>query len=174
MAACGGPAIRTEFNQCNPSGGGFGRAAGGLSDRALWTCLVIGVLASLLVSYRITTQSVVLGSREGGWIYGYVEPFNARILGVSLLETALCAGMLYSFTPAARLDWPAVFPLIGLSFALQALIRSQSPFTFEQIFNSEGANSFYSVTQRVRAASVLGDFDRLRSSWPLHAQSNMP
>jgi hypothetical protein len=103
-----------------------------LSDRALWTCLVIGVLASLLVSYRITTPSVVLGSREGGWIYAYVEPFNARILGVSLLATALCAGMLYSFTPATRLDWPAVFAWIGLAFALQALIRSQTPFTVLQ------------------------------------------
>ena len=145
-----------------------------MSERALWTWLVVGALASLLVTYEITTQFIVLGSREGGWIYGYVEPFTTRTLGVSLLATALCAGLLFSVAPAAREEWLAVFAWIGLAFGVDWLIRSQTPFTFEQIFNSEGANSFYSVTQRVGAASVLREFDRLRSSWPLHAQSNMP
>ena len=42
------------------------------------------------------------------------------------------------------------------------------------MFVSEGANSFYSVTRRYYASSVLRDFDALRESWPLHAQSNMP
>jgi hypothetical protein len=135
---------------------------------------VIGALASLLVTYEITTQVIVLGSREGGWIYGYLEPFTTRTLGVSLLATALCAGLLFSVAPAPRVEWLAVFAWISLAFGVDWLIRSQTPFTFEQIFNSPGANSFYNVTQRVGAASVLGEFDRLRSSWPLHAQSNMP
>jgi hypothetical protein len=148
--------------------------AGRLSERALWTWIVIGALASLLVIYEITTQGIVLGSRDGGWVYGYVEPFTTRTLGVSLLATALCAGLLFSVAPTPRVDWLAVFAWIGLAFGVDWLIRSQTPFTFEQIFNSPGANSFYNVTQRVGAASVLREFDRLRSSWPLHAQSNMP
>jgi methylthioxylose transferase len=150
------------------------KRAGRLSERALWTWLAIGALASLLVTYEITTQVIVLGSREGGWIYGYLEPFTTRTLGVSLLATALCAGLLFSVAPAPRVDWLALFAWISLAFGVDWLIRSQTPFTFEQIFNSPGANSFYNVTQRVGAASVLREFDRLRSSWPLHAQSNMP
>jgi hypothetical protein len=173
MAMREGPAVPANFKQCNPLGAEVIRA-GRLSERALWTWLVIGALASLFVSYEVSRQSVILGSRDGGWVYGYVEPFKARILGVSLLATALCAGLVFSVTPSGRSGWLAVVAWIGLAFALDALIRSQTPFTFEQIFNSEGANSFYSVTQRVGAASALRDFDRLRSTWPLHAQSNMP
>src|SRR6266540_2050336 len=112
--------------------------AGRLSERALWTWLVFGALASLLVTYRISTQLIVLGSREGGWIYGYVEPFTTRILGVSLLATALCASLLFTVKPASRVDWLAVFAWIGLAFGVDWLIRSQTPFSFEQIFNSEG------------------------------------
>jgi hypothetical protein len=168
-----GPAVPADLKQCNPLGAEV-ISAGRLSERALWTWLAIGALASLFVSYEVSRQSVILGSRDGGWVYGYVEPFKARILGVSLLATALCAGLVLWVTPTGRSGRLAVVAWIGLAFALDALIRSQTPFTFEQIFNSEGANSFYSVTQRVGAASALRDFDRLRSTWPLHAQSNMP
>src|SRR5262249_34692450 len=158
-----GPAVTADFKQSNPPGAEVVRA-GRLSERALGTWLVIGALASLLISYQITRQSVILGSREGGWVYGYVEPFNVRILGVSLLATASWAGLLFSVKPG-RSGWLAVFAWIVLAFGLDVLVRSQTPFTFAQIFSSEGANSFYSVTQRVRAASALRDFDRLRSSW---------
>src|SRR5213594_3646579 len=102
--------------------------AGRLSERALWTWLVIGALTSLLVTYEITTQSIVLGSREGGWIYGYVEPFTTRNLGVSLLATALCAALLVSVKPAPRVDWLVVFAWIGLAIGVDWLIRSQTPF----------------------------------------------
>src|SRR5262245_36418292 len=173
MAVREGPAVLADIKQSNPVGAEVVRA-GRLSERALWTWLVIGALASLLVSYQIARQAVILGSREGGWVYGYVDLFNASTLGVSLLATALCAGLLFLVKPTGRSSWLAVFAWIVLAFGLDALVRSQTPFTFEQIFHSEGANSFYSVTQRVRAASALRDFDRLRSSWPLHAQSNMP
>ena len=57
---------------------------------------------------------------------------------------------------------------------LQLLLRSLTPFSFDQIFLSEGANSFYTVTQQYGAGSVLGQFAELRTSWPLHAHSNMP
>jgi hypothetical protein len=67
-----------------------------------------------------------------------------------------------------------VLAWIGLAVGLQALIRALTPFTFEHIFFSDSANSFYSVTRDFTASSVLGDFDRLRASWPQHAQGNMP
>jgi hypothetical protein len=146
-----------------------------LSDRALWKWVVGGSLVSLLVCYNVATRSVILGSREGGWFYGYMRFFSARMLIVSLLASALAAGLLFSVTPGAtRRDWPVVLAWIGLALGLQWLMRSVTPFTFERIFISEGANSFYGVTRQFRASSVLGDFDRLHASWPLHAQSNMP
>jgi len=53
-------------------------------------------------------------------------------------------------------------------------VRRLTHFTFEQMFVSDGANSFYSPTKQYSTAMLLTDFDRLRSSLPLHAQSNMP
>jgi hypothetical protein len=53
-------------------------------------------------------------------------------------------------------------------------MRSATPVTFERIFASEGANSFYSAAQYFPARLVLADFDRIRALLPLHAQSNMP
>ena len=146
-----------------------------LSDRALWEWLVGGSLVALFVCYNITTRSLILGSREGGWTYGYVEFFRARTMIISLIASAFSAGLVFSIRPGAtRRDWPVVLAWIGLALGLQALIRALTPFTFERIFISDNANAFYGVTRDFTASSVLGDFDRLRASWPTHAQSNMP
>ena len=61
-----------------------------------------------------------------------------------------------------------------LALALQAVLRSLTLYSFERIFVSDGANSFFGVTQRYYAYTTLVDFDRVRQYWPLHAQSNMP
>jgi hypothetical protein len=146
-----------------------------LSDRALWEWLIGGSLVSLLVCYNITTQSVILGSRDAGWGYGYVGSFSPHVLIVWLLASALSAALLFAVRlNGARSDGPAVLAWIGLALVVQWLIRSATPYTFERIFSSDGANAFYGVTRHFQASSVLSDFDRVRAYWPLHVQSNMP
>ena len=148
---------------------------GALSDRALWVWLVSGSLVSLFVFYSIASRSLLLGSREGGWTYEYVENFRARTMIISLIASAFSAALVFRLRPGVtRSDWPIVLAWIALALGLQGLIRALTPFTFERIFIDDGANSFYSVTRDFTAGSVLGDFDRLRASWPQHAQSNMP
>ena len=127
---------------------------------------------SLLVCYAIASQSLVLGSSDGGWVYGYVAVFSPRMLMVAAAAAALAAVLVFFFAP--RSGWPAVLGWIVLALGLQALIRSLNPFSFERLFASDGANAFYGVTEHFRAGAVLHDFDRVRASWPLHAQSNMP
>jgi hypothetical protein len=146
-------------------------SAGRLSRRALWDWLGAGSLVSLLVCYAVASQSFVLGSSDGGWVYGYVAVFNPRVLMVAAAAVALAAILVF-FSP--RSGWPAVLGWIALALGLQALIRSLNPFSFERLFASDGANAFYGVTEHFRAGAVLHDFDRVRASWPLHAQSNMP
>ena len=147
-------------------------SAGRLSRRALWDWLGAGSLVSLLVCYAVAGQSLVLGSSDGGWVYGYVAVFNPRMLMVAAAAAALAAVLVFFFAP--RSGWPAVLGWIVLALGLQALIRSLNPFSFERLFASDGANAFYGVTEHFRAGAVLHDFDRVRASWPLHAQSNMP
>jgi hypothetical protein len=148
---------------------------GRLSNRALWDWLLGGAVASLIVCYSISTQAVTLGSPAGGWVYGYVQLFDVRALLVSLVVIALAAGLLVSVDPGStHRDWPVALAWFVLALGLQGLMRSVTPFTFERIFASEGANSFYSATQQFPARLVLADFDRVRALLPLHAQSNMP
>jgi len=87
---------------------------------------------------------------------------------------AVSCALLLSDRITGRDTWRAVFVWVLLAVALQAILRSLTPYTFEKIFVSDGANSFFSVTQRYYAYTTLVDFDRVRQYWPLHAQSNMP
>jgi hypothetical protein len=73
-----------------------------------------------------------------------------------------------------RYQWWVVLAWLLVGLAQQGLLRSLTPFSFEQIFASNTANSFYSPTRQYSAAALLTDFARLRRSLPLHAQSNMP
>ena len=89
--------------------------SGRLWDRALWVWLVSGSLLSLFVLYNITTRSVILGSRAGGWTYEYVEFFRARTMIVSLIASALSAGLVFRIRPGTtRRDWPVVLAWIVL------------------------------------------------------------
>jgi hypothetical protein len=49
-----------------------------------------------------------------------------------------------------------------------------TPHPLEAMFRSDMSNSFYSVALKFDVNSILGEFDRLRPSWALHAQSNLP
>jgi len=136
-----------------------------------------GSLMALLVCYTVATQSLVLGSREGGWVYGYVAVFNPRMLMMAATATALAAVLIFAFDSRpenSRSDWVPILAWIVVALGLQALMRSLNPFSFERLFASDAANAFYGVTEHYRAGVVLRDFDRVRASWPLHAQSNMP
>src|SRR5436190_23305653 len=70
--------------------------SGWLSDRVLWGWLAGGSLIALIVCYNLAIQSVVLGSREAGWGYGYLRGFDTRVLVVALLATALAAAWFFS------------------------------------------------------------------------------
>ena len=66
-----------------------------VTRRVLWTSLLVGAIASLFVSFRVATQSIVIGSPEGNWAYGYRQPFTLHIIvvfvQVAVPAFALCA-----------------------------------------------------------------------------------
>ena len=146
-----------------------------MTHRILWASLLLGSMLSLAVSYSIAARSILLGSREGHWVYGYIQSFSLVSLAVFLLVSALSGALLAApGAVAGRREWVLVLAWFLIAPGLQGLLRSLTPFTFESIFVSDGANSFYSVARDYNAATVLSDFHRLLPSWPLHAQSNMP
>ena len=146
-----------------------------MSCRFLWFCLAAGAAASLVLCFRISTQSFFVGSDDGGWVYPYFWPFAAHSLAVfgwtCMISFALVTLPLRLID---RREWVVVAAWLLVGLVAQALVRRLTHFTFEQMFVSDGANSFYSPTKQYSTAMLLTDFDRLRSSLPLHAQSNMP
>src|SRR5688572_2645780 len=145
-----------------------------MSDRALWLCLAAGGVLSIAVCLAVAQQSLILGAPGAGWVYGYVGHFSSRPIGAALLVTGVCSALLLYLPSDSRRHWPLIVVWILVATALHALLRSLTPVTLEEIFASDAANSFYSVTQEFSAQDVLSNFERARALWPLHAQSNMP
>ena len=145
-----------------------------LSRRFCLIALAIGLTASLIVYVGLALQWFHVGSIAGRWAYGFVQHFSAPALIVGVLAAAAAATALRLPVPDADREWWLVAAWIAIGVAIQALLRSLTIFTFEHIFVSEGANSFYSFAQQHDAVTALTDFDRVRATAPLHAQSNMP
>ena len=161
-------------NPGNRSEGSVSRPTGEIPERLLGAWLVVAMLVAALACYRMATQSIVLGSPEGRWVYPYLQPLSVRIVLTAVSAAAASCVLLFSDRITGRYTWRTVCVWVLLAVALQAVLRSLTPYTFEKIFVSDGANSFFSVTQRYFAYTALADFDRVRQYWPLHAQSNMP
>jgi hypothetical protein len=143
--------------------------------RALWASLLAGSILSLLVSVGMGTQSLALGSLEGHWVYRYIQPFAFRSIAVCAVVAAMVFALCAVPARIARCrPWWMVVAWLLVGFISQAMLRSLTPFTLTQIFVSDGANSFYGPTRQYSAATLLTEFDELRPSLPLHAQSNLP
>jgi len=147
------------------------------SDRptAFSNALIVALLASILITIDIARGTFVVGSPDGGWVYGYLQPLRMTPILVAALATAIaCLALIVCGGRVEGRIWQRflLWSIVGVT--IQVLIRSLAPFSLEQIFVSEGANSFYTVTRRYYASTVLREFDTLRASWPQHAQSNMP
>lgn len=141
----------------------------------LWTLLLLGSVLSLYVSYRIATHSIILGSREGGWVYPYIHAFSIQPVAMFLLVSLLVASVFAVQDVLARdREWVMVALWIVAATVLQGLLRKLTPYTLEHIFISDGANAFYGVARHYTAGTVMAEFDRVRAYWPLHARSNMP
>ncbi len=143
--------------------------------RLQWGILLAGTLAALIAACGLATQSLVVGSPEGRWVYRYAGALTLNALlaagGVSLLAVWLLP---ITERWQSRREWPVVLLWILVACGCHALLRCLTPFTLEQIFASNGANAFDGVARRYYAGTVLSDFERVRSYWPTHAQSNMP
>jgi methylthioxylose transferase len=146
-----------------------------MSHRTFWAALLVGAALSLVVCYIIATQSMILGSREAGWWYGYRSPFTVRALGAAILISGFSSILLLAARPAPGIrEWVLVLAWVLVATSLHGLLRSLTPITLDRILVSDAASSFYSVTNRYDVGDVLSDFNEVRARSPLHAQSNMP
>lgn len=160
-----------------------------MSRRLLWVSVLIGSALSLAAAWAIATQRLVIGSPEGGWVYGYFRAFNANSVEPFAIASVLVAAATAAWWPRLRslaestltgrdrnrfAEWAPIAGWCLLAVAIQALLRAFNPFPLGAMFASDNANSFYSVALKYDVRTILGDFERLRPTWALHAQSNLP
>jgi hypothetical protein len=146
-----------------------------MTDRTLWGVLLLGAALSIAISCAIATQSVIVGSADGRWFYGYVRAFSTQPVGAALLVTGFASALLLALRPRPGVrEWTLVFGWVAAATALQAPLRSLTPVGLDDLLTSDAASSFYSVTQRLRPSVVLRSFEQVQAAAPLHVQSNMP
>jgi len=148
------------------------------NSRLMWAFVLIGAALSLAVTWATTAQRLVIGSPEGGWVYGYLRPFNINSIEPFAIASVLVAAATAAWWPRLRSldrdEWAPVVAWCFFAVAIQVLSRSFNPFPLARMFASDNASSFYSVALKYDVRAILGDFERLRPTWALHAQSNLP
>jgi methylthioxylose transferase len=136
---------------------------------------LLGLLLSLLVCYCVATQSLVLGSPTGGWVYPYVRKLSVRPLGAALIVAGACGVLLLVESwRRGRFEATVVLAWTLGATVLQGLLRSLTPVSLEAIFVSNGANEFYGVTERYGARTVLENYQQVQAHFPTHLKTNMP
>jgi hypothetical protein len=122
-------------------------------------------------------------------VYGYFRHFNIRSVEPFAIASVLVAAATAAWWPRLRTladhaptgrgknsvaEWAPIVAWCLFAVAIQALIRSFNPFSLGAMLASDSATSFYSVALKYDVRAILGDFERLRATWPVHAQSNLP
>ena len=131
--------------------------------------------AGALACLAVATRALWIGSARGRWVYPYIAPLAIQPFLVWVAATAPAMALLWA-RPAPPEKWPSTVLLVWVALAtlVDGALRWLAPFSFEQIFLSPGANSFYTATLQHQLGTVLADFDAARAAMPLHAQSNLP
>jgi len=136
--------------------------------------VLAGTAVAAAVCYAVATEALVLGSPRGRWHYPYVQPLALTPFLVAFAVSVPVLALLRLRARSAAGEWWLVVAWIALATAAHAALRALTPFSFESIFTSPGANAFYTVTRQQPLSAVLSSFVEARNGMPLHAQSNMP
>ena len=147
--------------------------------RILSVSFALGLLLSLATSVALATRSLLLGSYEGHWVYGYEygQLVTVRTFLLFLLVGALAAALLRFTVPhatAQRRAWPILLIWLAAGLTLQIVLRSATPVDVETLFVSDTANSFYGFSQQYDAGDLITRFNRVGPQAPWHARGNMP
>ena len=120
-------------------------------------------------------MSLEVGSARGNWAYVYLQGFQPSFVR-SFFYACIGCGLLIAVTPTLirRWEWPTVVAWLAVGVFAQVSVRQVTRYSFEQIFVSDGASSFYSPTLAYDTPTLVRDFEKLRLQLPTHAQSNMP
>jgi hypothetical protein len=130
---------------------------------------------SLFFIGMVYSKSFIFGSKTGNYFYPYFQQIQSIPVYIPILIIGLLIGII--FIGNKTLEKHEIIT-VSLTFifivAIQFLIHSVYPFIYGSVVLSDGANSFYSVSIQYPFGRILKDFDSLVSTFPLHAQTNLP
>lgn len=128
-----------------------------------------------MVCGAVAAEALILGSPKGRWHYRYVQPLALTPFLVALAVSVPAVALARMGPPrTVRGEWSILVAWVAVATGIHAALRALTLFSFESIFVSPGANSFYTATLQQPLSAVLAAFTQVRGGLPLHAQSNMP
>ena len=137
--------------------------------------MAAGTVLSLVVSGSIAAGTFVLGSSSGGWVHGYLYPFQFRSIAIFAVVGAGCSVLaMVPLAEVRRREWRILAMWFALGLCAQGVLRGLSPYTMDGLFLGDGSNGFYQPTLQYGSVELLRDFDRIRPMLPLHPSTNMP
>ena len=94
---------------------------------ALWAALIVAASTSIVVTIDVARQTLVIGSHEGRWVYGYLQPLRATSLVVAALATGIA--WLTLVAGGRRMDgrvWRLLLLWSVAGVVVQSLLRGRS------------------------------------------------
>ena len=116
--------------------------------RTAHAATVTGIALTVIAVGALASHALLLGSFDGGWFYGFARDLSALPL-VLFAASAALFGLTWWLLPpprARRREWAAVLIWIAVASGIQGMLRLAAPASLHDIFVSDAANSFYSVS----------------------------
>src|SRR5262249_2615028 len=96
-------------------------------DRVGMRLPLIGALAGVALIVALATQSILIGSIPGGWVYPFFQGFGLRFIVSGVIGAA---GLLLSVRLAARLverrEAVAMSVVVAAGFVVQLILRASA------------------------------------------------
>ncbi|MGH9383632.1 MAG: hypothetical protein ACRD2N_05030 [Vicinamibacterales bacterium] len=119
--------------------------------------------------------AATFGSQAGGTGYPFAQLPSLRTVVTAVAVVLVVVVALRFSVPRVRRHEGAIVALwLGVAFAAQLALSGLAYASMSAAIESEGANGFYTVSERTSAADVLSRFRDAASTFPLHVRANMP
>jgi hypothetical protein len=142
--------------------------------------LVPGLMALMFVAAVATAAAtygrlVSYGHLPGRWLYPYFRVADAAAI-LKVLPVALVLAAIPLALPRLlrrRWGWVVALALVCATGS-HLVMRHVCRYPLANMVQSDGSNSFWTPARTHGAAELLGNFEEIVGTLPMHARSNMP
>jgi hypothetical protein len=135
--------------------------------------LMMGVAAA--VAAATFGRLVIYGHLAGRWLYPYFRVTDGAAIAKALPVALALAAVPLVLPRLLRRRWGWIVALALVCATCSHLVmRTVCRYPLASMVQSDGSNSFWTPSRTHGAAELLGNFEQIVGTLPMHARSNMP